>query len=107
MSISTLTLTGTNVRSRRPDRVTLTLTNLRLLTGDQQLAHLTLQDHVLGIISGRAYRTAQQTLGIRDFRYFLDEANLTLALNDTAHNRQAMADLFAFANDHHLWTTKH
>ncbi|WP_125574050.1 hypothetical protein [Levilactobacillus huananensis] len=107
MPTSTITLTGTNVRSRRPDRVTLTLTNLRLLTGDQQLAHLTLQDHVLGIISGRAYQTAQQTLGIRDFRYFLDEANLTLALSDTARNRQAVAELFTFANKHHLWTTKH
>ncbi|WP_143462271.1 hypothetical protein [Levilactobacillus enshiensis] len=90
-----VTLTGKQIRSYVQQVITLKLTDIQRVSGDASVMHLALANGTsLGIITGSAYDSAAQVMGIQDLRYFINELNLDFVLNQTAANDSARQRIF-------------
>lgn len=97
-------LSGKNPRSGRREIHQITLADLTDVAANEDVVYLTFKDSVLGIIMHDAYQAAKTAMGKRDFKYFIDEANLNFALYAYPADLKALHTIFAYAREHQLYT---
>lgn len=100
-------LSGKNLRSGRRETHQITLADLTDVAANEDVVYLTFKSTILGIIMNDAYQAAKLAMGKRDFKYFLDEANLNFALYAYPADLKALHTIFAYARDHQLYTELH
>jgi len=99
-----VTLSGKNLRSGRRETHDIALTDLVDVAANEDVVYITFQNTMMGIIMNDAYQAAKLAMGKRDFKYFLDEANLTFALYAYPADVKALHTIFAYARQHQLFT---
>lgn len=99
-----VSLSGKNLRSGRREKHDIDLTDLVDVAANEDVVYLTSKNTMLGIIMNDAYQAAKVAMGKRDFKYFLDEANLTFALYAYPADLRALHLIFAYARQHQLFT---
>jgi len=103
----TVTLAGKQIRSYVQQVITLKLADIQRVSGDASVMHLALANGTsMGIITGPAYGSAAQVMGIQDLRYFINELNLDFVLNTTAANDTARQRIFQNAQERQILIIK-
>lgn len=96
--MTTIQLLTQDRHAYRRETLTLDLEHVTRVSGDRQILRITTTETSFGLISETAYHAAQQAMGIRDFNYFIDEANLRAVWLNTPENLQALHTLVTYAN---------
>ncbi|WP_204120538.1 MULTISPECIES: hypothetical protein [Levilactobacillus] len=99
-----VTLSGKNLRTGRRETHDIAFADLVDVAGNEDVVYLTLKNTMMGIIMNDAYQATKLAMGKRDFKYFLDEANLTFALYAYPADIKALHTIFAYARHHQLFT---